>query len=77
MTCVEEYTKRITEYYLHKRGEGLILSPKNWMIIEKWEKIYLPSRDFGFLIMSTPKGIMTHLDAKENNTGGRLLAYIY
>ena len=45
--------------------------------IEKWEKEYLPSRDFGFLIISTPKGVMTHIEAKQNNHGGRLLAYIY
>ena len=45
--------------------------------IEKWEKEYLPSRDFGFLIMSTPKGLMTHVDAKEQTHGGRLLAYVY
>jgi len=27
--------------------------------------------------MSTSKGIMAHKEAKENNTGGTLLAYVY
>ena len=44
---------------------------------EKWEKRYLPARDFGMLVVSTPKGVMTHYSAKENNTGGKLLAYCY
>jgi len=44
---------------------------------EKWEKRYLPSKDFGIILVSTPKGVMTHLQAKENNMGGKLLAYCY
>ena len=44
---------------------------------EKWEKRYLPAHDFGILIVSTPQGIMTHNQAKENKTGGKLLAYCY
>ena len=43
----------------------------------KWEQRYIPSRDFGLLIVSTPKGIMTNRDAKGKNTGGRLIAYVY
>ena len=45
--------------------------------IEKYEKRFLPSRDLGLMILSTPKGIMTHMEAKEQDTGGRVLAYIY
>ncbi|NCN64909.1 MAG: 30S ribosomal protein S8 [Candidatus Altiarchaeum hamiconexum] len=45
--------------------------------IMRWEMRYLPSMDFGLLIMSTSKGIMAHKEAKENNTGGTLLAYVY
>lgn len=44
---------------------------------EKWEKRYLPAKDFGVLIISTPKGIMTHYDAKKLGVGGKLLAYCY
>lgn len=44
---------------------------------EKFEKRYLPSRDIGLLIVSTPQGVMTHFAAKEKETGGRLLAFIY
>ena len=44
---------------------------------EKWEKRYLPAKDFGILIISTPKGIMIHEEAKKKGLGGQLLAYCY
>ena len=37
---------------------------------EKFEKRYLPAKDFGIIIVSTSKGIMTHQEAKEKNIGG-------
>lgn len=44
---------------------------------EKWEKRYLPAKGFGIVIVSTPKGIMIHEEAKKQHLGGRLLAYCY
>lgn len=44
---------------------------------EDWEKRFLPARDFGFLIMTTPKGIMDHKKAKEIGAGGKLIAFVY
>jgi small subunit ribosomal protein S8 len=44
---------------------------------EKFEKRFLPARDIGILILSTPKGIIDHKKAKELKTGGKLLAYCY
>ncbi|MHA1303333.1 MAG: 30S ribosomal protein S8 [Candidatus Heimdallarchaeaceae archaeon] len=44
---------------------------------EEWEQKYLPARNFGVLIVTTPEGVMSHDDAKEKGIGGRLLAYIY
>ncbi len=45
--------------------------------IEKFEKRYLPARDFGILVMSTVKGVMSQREAIERGLGGVLLAYIY
>lgn len=45
--------------------------------IQKFETRYIPSKDFGILIVSTPKGIMTNKQARQNKTGGRLIAYVY
>ncbi|MEM5793263.1 MAG: 30S ribosomal protein S8 [Candidatus Aenigmatarchaeota archaeon] len=44
---------------------------------EKFEKRYLPAKDFGILILTTNKGVMTHIEAKKNHVGGKLLAYVY
>ncbi len=44
---------------------------------EKWEKRYLPAKDFGIIFVTTPLGVMVHDQAKEKKTGGKLLAYCY
>ncbi len=44
---------------------------------EKWEERYLPATDFGILIVSTPKGIMSQKEATKLGLGGRLLCYVY
>lgn len=44
---------------------------------EKFEKRYLPANGVGILILSTPQGVMTHVQAREKGLGGRLIAYCY
>jgi len=51
--------------------------PIKYREIEEWEKQYLPARDIGIIIVSTPKGIMSHKEAKKLKIGGILLAYVY
>ena len=43
----------------------------------KWEQRYIPSPEFGVLIVSTPHGLITNADARKRNIGGRLIAYVY
>ncbi len=45
--------------------------------LPKWEEKYLPARNIGILILSTSKGVMSHLEAKQLHVGGVLLAYVY
>lgn len=45
--------------------------------LEFWEKRYLPSREVGTLILTTPQGVISHKDARQQKAGGRLLAYVY
>jgi small subunit ribosomal protein S8 len=44
---------------------------------EKYERRYLPAKDFGVMLVSTTKGIMIHDKAMEANLGGKLIAYCY
>jgi small subunit ribosomal protein S8 len=44
---------------------------------EEWEKKFLPSREVGLLVVSTPSGVLSHKDAIEKHIGGKLLAFIY
>jgi len=45
--------------------------------IEKYVRRFLPARNFGYVIVSTSKGLMTHQEAQENKIGGSLIAYFY
>jgi small subunit ribosomal protein S8 len=44
---------------------------------EKWEKRYLPARDYGTLVVTTSHGIMSHYEAREEGVGGQVIAYVY
>ena len=44
---------------------------------EKWEKRYLPARDYGALVVTTSHGIMSHYEAREEGVGGQVIAYVY
>ncbi|MEM2856214.1 MAG: 30S ribosomal protein S8 [Candidatus Nitrosocaldaceae archaeon] len=42
-----------------------------------WERNYLPSYSRGILIISTPKGVMSHHEARKEGLGGVLIGYVY
>ena len=45
--------------------------------IERWTSQLLPSRQFGFVVMTTSYGIMDHEEARKKHTGGKILGYFY
>jgi small subunit ribosomal protein S8 len=45
--------------------------------INGYVRRYLPAKNFGFMIISTNKGLMNHYDAEEKNIGGCLIAYVF
>ncbi len=57
-----------------------VIKPRNKVKVEeykKFEKRFLPAFGFGFLIVSTNKGMMTQEDATKKHLGGKLIAYVY
>ncbi|KAI0982831.1 hypothetical protein GJ496_001706 [Pomphorhynchus laevis] len=45
--------------------------------IEHWCKRLLPSRQFGFVVLSTSYGIMDHESARKRKTGGKILGFFF
>jgi ribosomal protein S8 len=45
--------------------------------IDKYLRRFLPSRNFGTLVVSTNKGLLDHKDSVKNNLGGSIVAYFY
>ena len=45
--------------------------------IDKYLRRFLPSRNFGTLVISTNKGLVSHKDALKLNVGGSVVAYFY
>ncbi|XP_063934622.1 small ribosomal subunit protein uS8-like [Zophobas morio] len=45
--------------------------------IEKWANNLLPSRQFGYFVLTTSSGIMDHEEARRKHTGGKILGYFY
>ena len=45
--------------------------------IDKYLRRFLPSRNFGSLIISTNRGLLDHKETIEQNIGGSIIAYFY
>jgi len=45
--------------------------------LERWENQYLPAKNFGTLLVSTSKGVISHENARRLGVGGELLGYVY
>lgn len=45
--------------------------------IERWIGTLLPSRQFGFLVLTTSEGIMDHEEARKKHVAGKILGFFY
>ncbi|XP_049475595.1 40S ribosomal protein S15a-like [Panthera uncia] len=45
--------------------------------LEKWQNDLLPSRQFGFIVLTTSAGIMDHEEARRKHTGGKILGFFF
>lgn len=63
-----------------KLNEIKAITPRYTVSINKMNRYverFLPARNFGFIIVSTNQGLMKHTEAKEQNLGGCLIAYVF
>ncbi|KAE8671133.1 40S ribosomal protein S15a [Hibiscus syriacus] len=62
---------------LNKRG---VISPRvviGVKEIEGWTARLLPSRQFGYIALTTSAGIMDHEETRRKNVGGKVLGFFY
>merc|ERR1712038_1692865 len=45
--------------------------------IEKWQNNLLPSRQFGYVVLTTSAGIIDHEEARKRHTGGKVLGFFF
>lgn len=45
--------------------------------IENWVTNLLPSRQFGYIILTTSAGIMDHEEARRKHVAGKILGFVY
>ena len=45
--------------------------------MEYWETQFLPAKNFGILLLSTSRGVISHENARREGVGGELLGYVY
>ncbi|XP_064478750.1 small ribosomal subunit protein uS8 [Ornithodoros turicata] len=44
---------------------------------EMWMRNLLPSRQFGYIVLTTSGGIMDHEEARRRHLGGKILGYFF
>lgn len=45
--------------------------------LEKWVVKLLPSRQFGYIVLTTSAGIMDHEEARRKHVAGKILGFFY
>ncbi|CAG8561092.1 7163_t:CDS:2 [Paraglomus occultum] len=56
------------------------ISPRFDVQLDELEKLVnnlLPSRQFGYVVLTTSAGIMDHQEARRKHTGGKILGFFY
>ncbi|KAL7979175.1 hypothetical protein Chor_015199 [Crotalus horridus] len=61
-------------------GQCGVISPRfdvQLKDLEKWQNNLLPSRQFGYIVLTTSAGIMDHEEARRKHTGGKILGFFF
>ncbi|MEA3324119.1 MAG: 30S ribosomal protein S8, partial [Euryarchaeota archaeon] len=66
---IEDGRAGVFEVSLHGRiNDCKVVKPRfstKLADLEKWEKRFLPARNFGALVLTTPHGVLSHYEARE------------
>ncbi|KAJ8037560.1 40S ribosomal protein S15a [Holothuria leucospilota] len=57
-----------------------VISPRYDVTIpelERWTNSLLPSRQFGYVVLTTSAGIMDHEEARRKHVGGKILGFFF
>ena len=57
-----------------------VISPRFDLKLKNFEKFLtqiLPSRQFGYVVLTTNKGILDHEEARRQQIGGKVLGFFY
>ena len=71
---------KIVVNLLGRLNKCAVISPRfdvRVTAIEKWATTLLPSRQFGYIVLTTSYGIMDHVEAKAKHTGGKVCLSVY
>ncbi|RMD45507.1 30S ribosomal protein S8 [Candidatus Pacearchaeota archaeon] len=72
--------KRLLEVEIKKLNFCKAVKPRYFVKVKdinKYLRRFLPSRNFGTLVISTNLGLLDHQEAYEKNSGGSIIAYFY
>lgn len=67
----------LTVCSLNKTG---VISPRynvRLAEMEKWVVKLLPSRQFGYIVLTTSAGIMDHEEARRKHVAGKIIGFFY
>lgn len=70
----------VTGLYLRRINKTGVISPRYNVRIadfEKWVVKLLPSRQFGFIVLTTSSGIMDHEEARRKHVAGKIIGFFY
>ena len=91
LTELQGYVGEFEEVDDHRNGKVVIqlngrlnktgvISPRyNVALVdlEKWVVKLLPSRQFGYIVLTTSSGIMDHEEARRKHVSGKIIGFFY
>ena len=66
--------------YVRRINKTGVISPRYNVRItdfEKWVVKLLPSRQFGYIVLTTSSGIMDHEEARRKHVAGKIIGFFY